>query len=51
MAPDIHAINLPVFLLQDRVRERAADEAVCSEDENFEWHGLEKGGKAEGLKG
>jgi len=35
---DVHAVNLPVFLLEDRFGEAAADEAIGAEDENFEWH-------------
>src|SRR5258708_1362779 len=38
---DVHAVDLPVFLFQDRVSERTADEAIGAEDEDFEWHGRE----------
>jgi hypothetical protein len=34
----VHAVDLPVLLLEDGVGERAADETVGTEDENFERH-------------
>ena len=35
----VHAVHLPVLLLEDGVGERAADEAVGAENEDFEGHG------------
>ena len=40
VAADVQAVHLPVLLLEDRAGERAADESVGAEDEDFEWHGV-----------
>ncbi len=40
VAADIHAVDLPVLLLENGAGEAAADETVGSEDEDFEWHGI-----------